>query len=181
MLKTPPKVRLAGPESPAPEVFNFYQITSLLSGLYIKAADREEIDGYKKALEFGSDLLLRQIGELYDLWHLALKHAGESIPVPADVDLIARLRRFANRIVAIEEQLTLWTPASRWARVLCLIEVRYERCGRQICAHNPYVAEKLAAILDQGISRRERLVMMEDSALTEERDLRGQFAIPVAL
>ena len=177
----PPKVRLAVAGTPAPEVFNFYQIVSLLSGLYIKVNEREDVDKYKAIWTAASDSLLGQIGDIYNLWHAAQKSAAEGIPVPEDVNLIKRSARLAIRIVAIEEGMSLWEPASRWARVICMIEVKLERLARQIAEHNPYLAESLKDLMADGFKRRSSIVTIQDHATQEENELNNSFAIPVAL
>jgi hypothetical protein len=177
----PPKVRLAVAGTPAPEVFNFYQIVSLLSGLYIKVNEREDVATYKAVWSSASDSLLGQIGDIYNLWHAAQKSAAEGIPLPDDQRLVDRASRFAHRLVAIEERLSIWEPASRWARVICMIETKLDRLAGQIAEHNPYVAEEIKTLMTEGFKRRSSVVMIQDQATGEEIDINSNFAIPVAL
>jgi hypothetical protein len=176
-----PKVRLAVPGSEAPEVFNFYQIISLISGLYLKGSEHEDVAQYKKSLDFCGESLLTQVGEAYDLLGLAMKSQKEGLPVPVDSLLLARTERFAKRMIVLDENLTMWTPVSRWARVLLLLERKLLRLAKQLSAHNPYVGEKIA---DMCVVIKKRSDAMEDvlkSALMEEQTLNGSFAVPVAL
>lgn len=177
----PPKVRLAASGTPCREVFNFYQIISLLSGLYIKAAELEGVTDYRLAWDFASESLLTQVGDSYDLWQIAQKGSSDGIPIPDDEALIKRTERLALRIVAFEENLSMWSPVSRWGRVMGLIERKLLILAEQIAAHNPYVTEKvreMAVIINK---RQESMAIIEASALREDSSLRQNFAVPVAL
>lgn len=177
----PPKVRLAVPGTPCREVFNFYQIISLLSGLYIKAAELEGVSDYQLAWNFASESLLLQVGDSYDLWQAAQKGSGEGVPLPEDESLVKRTERLAHRIISFEDNLSMWSPVSRWARVMSLIERKLLILAEQIAAHNPYVTEKIQEMAIVITKRHQSMAMIEASALREEKSLRNNFALPVAL
>lgn len=177
----PPKLRLAVADTPAPDVFNFYQIVTLLSGLYIKVNEREDIAAYREVWNAASDSLVGQIGDIYNWWHAAQKAVASGSHVPDDQKFVERSARLANRIVLIEKNLSLWEPASRWARVIYLIETKLDRLAGELAEHNPYIAEDLKALRAEGFKRRSSVVMIEDAATREEDNLNNNFAISVAL
>jgi hypothetical protein len=177
----PPKVRLALPGSESPEVFNFYQIVSLLSGLYLKGSKREDVDHYRMAWEFASDSLLLQIGDAYDLWTSVLKSQKDGLPVPLDQGLVSRSERLARRIVAFEEHLTMWSPVSRWARILARVEGRLLFFAEQVSEHNPYISDKLAKMCKEIERRQAAMLGVYQSASHEEKLINNSYATPVQL
>jgi hypothetical protein len=177
----PPKIRLASAGTAASEVFNFYQIITLLSGLYIKGAQRQSAQTYKLSWDEASDSLVNQVGHAYDVWMATQKTLRDGLPISENQSLISRTARLAMRIVACESHLNMWCPAMRWGRIMALIERRILRLADELADHHPYVADKLAQMGEEIRRRENSMVGIESAAAKEARDLNSQYAIPVAM
>ncbi len=177
----PPKVRLASAGMPASEVFNFYQIMTLLSGLYIKGAQRQNAQTFKHSWDAASDSLVNQVGDAYDVWMATQKTLKDGLPVGENKNLMTRTARLAMRLVICENHLNIWCPAMRWGRIMALIERRVMVLAEQLAEHHPYIADKLSHMREEIRRRESSMLTVEATATKESRDLNSQYAIPVAM
>ncbi len=180
-LPKPPKIRLAVVGTPAPEVFNFYQVVSVMLSLYFKAGDRQEIKENKVAWDDATNSLLTQVGNAFTLLDYAQSSARDQIPLQPNPVLTARIGRLALRMIACEEQLNVWTPHARWARILLMLENKVKNIAQQIADYNPYVSAEMLALIELGGARRAFVAKLSEDAIRDALDLQASFALPQAI
>lgn len=174
----PPKIRLAGPGVQGAEVFNYYQLISLISSLYVKAMDRHDEDVYAGAWDTCSVTTLEQIGIAHQCWGLV---QASTCPPKENILLIKRTLTVVHRLLTLDEKLTEWTALSRWTRILLLMEHEMKKLGQSIAIQNPAISEQLES-MNHGYQARIALLMeMHASAMKEEQALNQNYAEPVAL
>jgi hypothetical protein len=176
----PPMVRLASPGTPAAEVFNVYQIVTLLSGLYIKGAQRQSAKTSKQSWDDASDSLLGQVGDAYDIWVTAQQRVKDGLLVAENQPLITKTARLAHRVVRVESYLNFWSAAVRWGRIMALIERQLLVIVDQLAEHHPYAKAKIAVMRAEIVWRQQSMRSVETAASKEAQELNQQYAVPVA-
>ena len=177
----PPKVRLAGSGAFGAETFNFYQILTVLSGLYIHAMEHEQVEGYRVNWDHCSTSILDQIGVAYEVWGVVQRQASTGIPIPEDFPLIRRTIALAKRLIVVEDNMTQWVTAVRMSRILLLVEGRLQLILEQIVQHNPGVAATLVPTVDLVIRRMGWLKDIQVASKREMDSLNANFSEPVSL
>ena len=177
----PPKIRIAAPGTYGAETFNFYQILTILAGLYIHLMENEQVEGYRVNWDHCSLAVLEQVGIAFDVWGLVQKQEGSPEMLPEDIDLIRRTGTLANRLVIVQEQLNPWVSVIKAAGLMIVIEGRIQVIFEQIVARNPTVMEKLLPTGDLMIRRAGWLRDIKKVAQENAVILTRNYAEPVSL
>ena len=121
VLVPPLQVRLAVVAEPGAELYNGYHLLTQLVGLYAQAAQldphRKERALWHQHVEQG----VEDLGELVLIWD-RLAHQRSGALTNTNLALHAFVSRACRRTEIIVEQLNLWIPFQRWARLLGRIE-----------------------------------------------------------
>lgn len=177
----PPKIRLAGPGFAGAEVFNYYQIISVLSSLYVKALDRHDEGTYAGAWDTCFTSILEQIGIAHQCWEIVQAQAG-TVPVAhQNIKLIQRTQTMARRLLTLDEHLTEWVSLERWSKLLMLAEKQLRRLGHEVSRQNPLLKGQLEGMNDAYAARLGLLGEICSVALKETLSLNQNYAEPVAL
>ena len=177
----PPKVRLGGPGMTGADVYNFYQLISILSGLYVKALDRRDDGAFSGAWDTCSISILEQVGLAHSCWGRLQAQAQTSGLSPEDTVLIRRTLTVVQRFSTIDEHLTEWASLSRWTRVLLLAEKQLKTLSIRIAKQNPFLKEQIDAMRSSFDARCALLSEVCVLAVKEEQYLNQNYAEPVAL
>lgn len=177
----PPKIRLGGPGMPGAEVYNYYQLISLLSGLYVKALDRRDEETFSGAWNTCSISILEQVGMAHECWGQIQAQAAASVLQPENITLIKRTLTVVKRLSLIDDQLNEWVLLSRWARVLMHVEKQLKTLGQKIVLQNPFLKNSIDAMQTSFDARSALLNEVKTVAEKDERSLNQNYAEPVAL
>ncbi|MCX6127007.1 MAG: hypothetical protein NTV34_19960 [Proteobacteria bacterium] len=177
----PPKVRLADASTSGAEIYNYYQLVSMLSSFYVKALDRKDEPAFASLWDDCAASILEQIGSAHNCWEKVQKEVASGIPLPIHEPIVKRTLTLVKRFYILERQLTDWTPLGRWARVLLLVEAQMMRINTQIALNDPFLREPLAAMSHGFTLRLICLRKMEGQIIKENAALESQFAEVVVL
>lgn len=177
----PPKVRLGGPGMIGADVYNFYQLISILSGFYVKALDRRDDDAFSGAWDTCSVSIIEQVGLAHACWGKLQTEAQAAGVRPEDTALIKRTLSIVKRFSTIDEQLTEWASLSRWTRVLLRAERQLRTLSERIAVQNPFLKEQIGAMRSAFDARCALLTEVSTLAVKEEQSLNQNYAEPVAL
>lgn len=178
--EAPPKIRLGGPGMPGAEVYNYYQLISILSGLYVKALDRRDEEALAGAWEACSMSILEQVGAAHSCW-TRLQASAASGLAPENLKLIKRTLTLVHRLTTIDENLTEWTGVARWARVMLAVEKQLKKLGCDVVRQNPYLKENIDGMNSSIDGRCALLTEVRSKAIQEEQSLTQNYAEPIAL
>lgn len=177
----PPKVRLGGLGMTGADVYNFYQLISMLSGLYVKALDRRDDAAFSGAWDTCSVSILEQVGLAHSCWGKLQAQAQAAGVSPEDPALIKRTLTLVNRFSTIDEQLTEWASLSRWTKVLQQAERQLKTLSVRIAKQNPFLTEQIDTMRSSFDARCALLSEVCSLAVKDEQSLNQNYAEPVAL
>lgn len=181
VFSKPPKVRLAPQATPGAEMYNYYQLVSLLSSLYVKSLDRGDDEDCASAWDACALSILEQIGLAHVCWDQVQAQVATGLPLPVNVAVVKRTFTIAKRMVILERHLTEWTPALRWSRMLEAMERSILKVGMRVGDHHVELKQQLQAMIPLVSARQTLLKKIQKAALEEGKHLMLHFAEPVSL
>jgi hypothetical protein len=156
-MPTTATIRLAPATEPGGNLYNSYHLLTQISGLYAQAAEYEPQPGPGAVWRELCDASIKDLGELFHAWEsvAAASRSGKGATIEAQVGV--SLSRACGRVGRMVERLNVWTPMARWARLLALLERRWERYLTAFCAAGSEVKARLAPLADASRHRAQRL------------------------
>lgn len=122
-----PKILLAKAEEPTAAIYNSYHYLTEISALYSQAAQYEQDAEHRAKWQAICDSTLQDLGDVFVAWESTQK-AGKNIkPATTSTKIYSLINRSCKQAIVIVENVNLWTPVERWARLLDLCERRWQR------------------------------------------------------
>jgi hypothetical protein len=178
-----PKVRLAKAGVRGAELYNFYQLTSLMASFYVKATECEDFAETKRQWDECSGLVVEQVGMAYEWWN-HVETSRDSSLTTDDAAIHRLLRRSAdltNRCLIAEKYLNEWEFAERWCSFAALMERAALNLVRKLSLRYPSM-RNTSGEFESGIKRRLDIISgLEAHWAAEAFEIQNSYREPVAL
>jgi len=157
-------------------IYNAYNYLTQLSVLYAEAAT--VATGTPEAAFWGelSDQLVADLGEVYVAWEAAAA-AGRAAGGASlkEVALGRQVACASRRLAALAAGMNVWTPVSRWERIMLLAEKRWQRTLERILSLAPAGEAGLGLLLASSCARANRLGSEVSARAAQEQRISARF------
>ncbi|MCX6116714.1 MAG: hypothetical protein NT027_04175 [Proteobacteria bacterium] len=177
----PPVVRLADASSVGAELYNYFQLATMVSSLYVKASERRGEEDWKGAWSISCDAAINQMGLIHECWD---KAGYDKSPKSSDTNaspLLLRSMTLVNRLLILERFLNEWTPIERWAIVLSKIEAQVNTFAHRLAKTETVLAEQVDKMGQLTMVRRRMLNEIAKKSVTTKQRIQKAYAVPVSL
>lgn len=180
-MNSPPKVRLADPSREAGELYNFYQLISQVSGLYVMARDRRAEEEFRDAWRKATDAILEQVGLAFHCWDQVPDQYDSILNGQGPRTLLKRSISLSNRLVVIEQTLNEWTPIERLAKTMLAVEDQIRRYGEAITGCDLNLRNTMEAMASFVEIRKRLLSEIQTKVQGDKLRWNRAYAEPVAI
>jgi hypothetical protein len=105
---------------------NAYHLVGQLVSLYSQAAKKATDDEVKIQWNESIELLIGNVGDLYNFWSALRKEGDYGLAPPESVGLTERIFKLSHRFNQISQSIQEWTPACRLISIFLKCESRWQ-------------------------------------------------------